>query len=179
MSISRAEYGVIQTRTQGGRVGKFIAIDPGNKESAIALFDGSKFLQSAKYPNEKVLENVRRFAATATTNAVAEHLAIEMVACYGMSVGAEIFETCVWVGRFIQAWGGQHTRVYRKDVKLHLCHSVRAKDTNVRQAIIDRYGGKERAIGRKATPGPLYGVTADQWAAIAVGLYFADTGGTQ
>lgn len=36
------------------------------------------------------------------------------------------------------------------------------------------YGGKERAIGKKATPGKLYGVSADVWQALAVALTWAD-----
>ena len=103
-----------------------------------------------------------------------------------MAVGAEVFETCVWTGRFIQCWtdspfsyriGAERPvrRVFRRDVKMHLCGSARAKDANVRQALIDRYGpGKEAAIGRKATPGPLYGVTTHVWAALAVAVTAAD-----
>lgn len=101
-------------------------------------------------------------------------LAIEMIASYGMPVGREVFETCVWIGRFIEAWGGPYTLVYRKDVKLHLCGQPRAKDSNIRQALIDRYGGKDRAVGKKATPGPLYGVSADVWSALAIAVTFAD-----
>lgn len=101
-------------------------------------------------------------------------LALEFIASYGMPVGAEVFQTCLWAGRFIQAFPGQHHIVYRKDVKLNLCGSMRAKDGNVRQAIIDRFGGKEKAIGKKKTPGPLYGVSGDMWAALAVGLTYLD-----
>jgi hypothetical protein len=97
-----------------------------------------------------------------------------------MAVGAEVFETCVWAGRFIERWYRNprrptHLRVYRRDVKLHLCGSMRAKDANVRQALIDRYGpGKEKAIGRKAAPGPLYGISGDCWAALGVAVTAAE-----
>lgn len=97
-------------------------------------------------------------------------LAVEMIASYGMPVGREVFETCVWIGRFIEAHGGAHRLVYRKDVKLHLCGTSRAKDANIRQALIDAYGGKERAVGRKASPGPLYGVKSHAWPALAVAV---------
>jgi hypothetical protein len=97
-----------------------------------------------------------------------------MVACYGMSVGAEVFETCVWIGRFIEAWGRTWTKIYRKEVVTHLCGSARAKDSNVRQRIIDIYGGKDKAIGKKANPGPLYGLSGDMWQALGVAITYAD-----
>jgi hypothetical protein len=104
-----------------------------------------------------------------------------MVASYGMAVGATVFETCVWSGRFIERWLSgrayrpQPDRIYRKEVKMHLCGSMRAKDANVRQALIDRYGGKEAAIGKKANPGPLYGMSGDCWSALAVAITAAET----
>jgi hypothetical protein len=64
--------------------------------------------------------------------------------------------------------------VYRREVKTNLCGSMKAKDGNVRQALIDRFGGKEKAIGKKKTPGPLYGFSADVWQALAVAITFAD-----
>jgi hypothetical protein len=60
--------------------------------------------------------------------------------------------------------------VFRRDVKLSLCGSARAKDGNIRTALIDLHGGKEAAIGRKKTPGPLWGVHADVWAALALAI---------
>lgn len=101
-------------------------------------------------------------------------VAVEMIEAMGMAVGREVFETCVNIGRIEeQAARAGHVaeRITRRSVKLLLCGSMRAKDPNVRQAILDRYGAtKAEAIGTKRAPGPLYGVSGDVWAAIGVGL---------
>jgi hypothetical protein len=93
-----------------------------------------------------------------------------MIASYGMAVGREVFETCVWIGRFAEIARQPVQLVYRRDVKLHLCHSPRAKDANVRQALIDRLGPQ----GTKKNPGPTYGMKSHLWAALAVGVYAMD-----
>lgn len=150
---------------------RVLAIDPGPEFSAWLLLRDGQPSAFSKDINDQVLSTVAGLDA--------DVCAIEMVASYGMAVGREVFETCVWAGRFTQArynalYDIVHP-VYRRDVKLHLCGSARAKDANVRQALIDRYGpGKERAIGRKATPGPLYGLTGDCWAALGVAVTVAD-----
>ena len=52
---------------------------------------------------------------------------------------------------------------------------MRAKDANVRAALIDRFGpSKRKAIGLKATPGPLYGVHSHMWSALAVAVTYGD-----
>ncbi len=150
-----------------------LAIDPGPTQSAWLELAHGRPVDFAIMPNEDVLGILQGLAPDA--------LAVESIASYGMAVGAEVFETCVWSGRFIQrwldgveAWGdcpGIVHRIFRRDVKLHLCGSARAKDPNVRQALIDMYGpGKEKAIGKKASPGPLYGVTSHVWSALAVAV---------
>lgn len=154
---------------------RLLAIDPGTTQSAWVEYEDGLPVAFGLDPNQQLLYVIR--------DSYADILAIESVASYGMAVGAEVFDTCVWAGRFIQQWWQRHAessvgRVYRKDVKLHLCGSMRAKDANVRQALIDRYGGKELAIGRKASPGPLYGIKADIWAALAVAVFVADTSTT-
>ncbi len=149
------------------------AIDPGPTNSAFVRYvDGAP--HSFGY-----LENVRMLLEL-SCDLPSEHLAVEMIASYGMPVGADVFETCVWIGRFIEAWGNRpYTLVYRKDVKMHLCQSNRAKDGNVRQAIIDRFeptgGGRCPQIGTKAKQGPLYGITGDVWAALGVAMTFDET----
>ncbi len=153
-----------------------LAIDPGPEQSAWLEYRDGRPVAFAIEPNAVVLERVAEVHA--------DLLAVEMIASYGMAVGCEVFETCVWAGRFIQCWvgfgalgGGEDTvrRVYRRDVKLHLCGSARAKDKNVRQALIDRFGpGKARAIGLKASPGLLYGVSSHVWSALAVAVTATD-----
>lgn len=153
---------------------RILAIDPGPEESALVWYES----KAARPVGWAKMENDEALGSIDTSGAML--MAIEMVASYGMPVGASVFETCVWAGRFIERWIRLHgvvpRRVYRKDAKLHLCGSARAKDSNVRQALIDRYGpSKEEAIGRKASPGPLYGMKADCWAALAVAITAAET----
>lgn len=101
---------------------------------------------------------------------------IEMFASYGMPVGREVFETCVWIGRFVEMAGGEWTPLYRQEVKLTLCGNPKAGDANVRRAILDLYpgsgGGATPQIGTKPKPGPLYGVNKDVWAALGVGIAY-------
>lgn len=149
---------------------KILTIDPGNVHSAWMFYDtdAGKPLTFGIDDNDRVLEMLR--------NTVPHHMAIEMVASYGMRVGAEVFETVYWIGRFVQAWCPQATtRVYRREVKMHLCGCNNAKDANVRQALIDRFGpGKATAIGTKKSPGPLYGVSKDCWSALAIAVTWSD-----
>jgi hypothetical protein len=147
---------------------RIIALDPGTAASGLVILQGSRVIRSDTYRNEDVLLELRG-------GPHADAVACEMVSHYGsgMAVGREVFETVEWIGRFREAWearGGRFVRVYRREVKIHLCGSAKAKDPNVRQALLDRYGGKEIAIGRKNDPGPLYGVSGHEWQALAVGV---------
>jgi len=147
---------------------RLIAIDPGTTQSAYVVMDGATVVEHGIVPNLDMLDVL----ADAYANLDVEHMAYEMVACYGMAVGREVFETCVWIGRFVQVFRGEATPIYRTEVKSRLCHSAKAKDANIRQALLDLYGGKVAAIGKKKTPGPLYGIHSHEWAALAVAVTF-------
>lgn len=151
-----------------------IGLDPGPAETGVVVLAADSSLQHAA-----VMDNQHVLGLLVDVEYQAEPVAIEMIASYGMPVGKDVFETCVWIGRFMQrAYRVRNEslvlRVFRKDVKMHLCGTPHAKDTNVRQAIIDLYpasgGGKRPQIGTKKKPGPLYGVTSHSWAAIGVAL---------
>jgi hypothetical protein len=148
-----------------------VAIDPGPEESAYVLMRGGELFGFGKEGNESL---VKRLAHT-SCHGGRRILVIEQVASMGMAVGAEVFETVFWSGRFAQAWQGDWDRVKRHEVKSHLCHHPRAKDGNIRQSIIDRFGGKEKAIGKKKSPGPLYGISGDVWQALAVAITWTET----
>ena len=148
-----------------------LGIDPGPTESAwLILGPRGGVRAAAKWENEKLLDALRSHAFTDELKTVV----IEKVESFGMAVGAEVFETVFWSGRFAEAARPLAVeRLGRKAVKLHLCQSMRAKDSNIRQALIDRYGGPT-AIGRKAEPGPLHGISGDEWSALAVAVTYQD-----
>lgn len=155
--------------------GVIFAIDPGNVESGVAVVehDGveiTRVLQKCKLQNEKLLLLIDR---TPTDWAVA----IEMVASYGMPVGADVFDTCVWIGRFMQAAQGRKIeRIYRKEEKLYLCGKLTAKDSNITQALVDRFapGQANHGKGTVKNPGFFYGFSKDMWAAMAVATTYFD-----
>ena len=149
-----------------------IAIDPGPKESAmLVLNDNNKIIRMRIY-NNFCLKSSLESALFLLSSHI---MIIEMIASYGMPVGKSVFDTCVWIGRFIEAWGGEYKLIYRRDIKLHLCNSSRAKDSNIRQALIDRFGRP----GTKKNPGKLYGIKKDLWSALALAVYYADTNKTK
>jgi hypothetical protein len=145
-----------------------LGIDPGTTHSAFCIFDGARVLDSGWIENDamrnRLLNPRLGFAVQPDT------VAIEMIASYGMAVGREVFETCLWIGRFYECSPAPVGLLYRKDIKLHLCGSARAKDPNVRQALIDRFG----PVGTKKNPGPLHGVSKHIWAALAVAVLAHD-----
>lgn len=134
-----------------------LAIDPGNVESGYAVITMPEFslLDFGKESNEVLLKRIGILR-----NAV-DVSVLEMVACYGMPVGKDVFETCVWIGRFLQMLDGCDTKyVYRKDEKINLCGSMKAKDANIRQALINRYARHDfkNGKGTKKNPDVFYGV---------------------
>lgn len=137
---------------------RILAIDPGTKESGYVKYEHGKITESGVLTNEIIKDFV----------SVCEYdlLAIEMIASYGMPVGQETFETVLWIGRFIERTKSKYKLVYRKDVKIYLCGSMKAKDTNIRQALIDKLGPQ----GTKKDPGPLYGVKSHAWSALAIAV---------
>jgi hypothetical protein len=153
-----------------------LAIDPGNTESGFALISSAsrRPVVIGKVGNEEILDVIDR-------NSGCQHIAIEMIQSFGMAVGADVFETCVWVGRFYQQ--SQHVRpgapgdlIKRLDVKMHHCHNSKASDANISQALRDRFahGVSNYGKGIKGEPGWFYGFSKDAWQAYALAVLVAD-----
>jgi hypothetical protein len=148
----------------------YLGIDPGPVESAFVWWDVEA---------ERVirLESISAFRITGCTMKgllrEVEHVSIEWIECFGMAVGQETFRTVAGIGWFaslLSNFDRPLRLVPRRAVKLHLCNSMRAKDANVRRALIDRFG----PVGTKKKPGKLYGVATHYWAALGVAVYSAD-----
>lgn len=151
-----------------------LAIDPGNFQSGYVLYNEQTrgVLASGVRSNEDMMGVIDDWNIESSCKC-----AIEMIASYGMPVGKEVFDTCVWIGRFMENWLSDSLTeesfclVYRKEVKMHLCGNTKAKDTNVWQALLDKLG----PVGTKKHPGPLYGVKSHARAALAVAVTAAET----
>ena len=159
---------------------RVFAIDPGNTQSAYAVMeerDGQDYalLEFGKYVNNECMVMMIDWMLN---KGRPDRVVIERVASYGMAVGREVFETCEWIGRFSQE-AEKYTPVeyvYRKDEKVTICGNMKAKDSNIRQALIDRFATTDLKNGRgtKKNPDYFYGVSKDVWAAISVAVTYLD-----
>ena len=152
---------------------RILAIDPGPTVSGVVLYDAcaGRIAWAEVVDTDALPALVARWTDPVLPGVPAT-VAIEMIASYGMPVGAEVFLTCIWIGRLMQsAQDPDAVRlVTRQQVKLAVCKSPRAKDANIRQALLDRIGPQ----GTKKSPGPTYGVKSHAWAALAVAVTVGD-----
>lgn len=154
--------------------GACIALDPGTLLSAICVLQGDKILGFSKSSNGEILTALKKYRKDLDN----VPLVIEQIVSYGNIIGQTTLETVFWSGRFAEAYGmNLVVRIPRIDVKMFICHSPKAKDANIRQGIIDLYGGQDKAIGtKKMGYGPLKGISNDVWAALGLGLTFLGGG---
>jgi hypothetical protein len=146
-----------------------LAVDPGTTESGWVVLESGLVRDCGVSPNAHVLERIRTLGGYVMTGLHRPvTLAIERFEARGMAIGDESIVTVLWTGRFIQAWHqpDEVRLVKRSAVKLHLCGTNKAKDPNVRQALIDTLGPP----GTKKAPGATYGVSSHAWAALGVAV---------
>lgn len=133
-----------------------IGIDPGPAESAYVVWNGKGCLVSGDMPNGRLALHLAFVEGV---------VACEWVESFGMAVGQAVFQTVFTIGQLCAAVPSMRL-IPRRDVKLHICGQSRAKDANIRQALIDRFGEP----GTKRNPGPLYGISKHRWAALAIAV---------
>lgn len=156
---------------------RVLAIDPGNKLTGWCVIDRGtlKPLLFGKTENKKLAEEVK-------SELQFDEFVIERVASYGMVVGKEVFQTCEWIGRFVQIASDRNipiSYIYRKDEKLHICGDSRAKDSNIRRALIERFAQHDfkNGKGTKSSPDWFYGFSgSDMYAAYTCGITFIEKG---
>jgi Holliday junction resolvasome RuvABC endonuclease subunit len=148
---------------------RILALDPGTLQTGWAVYDpqANRVESSGVSPNELILERLRNMQTGKY------RFAMERIVAMGMPMGESTIATVYFSGRCIEALHGRGeevTLLSRPEIKLTLCGQSRAKDPNVRQALIDRVGEP----GTKKAPGPTYGVKSHAWAALAVAVCVAE-----
>ena len=157
---------------------KILAIDPGTLKTGWVIYD----TKSHTILDKGITENygLKLYIKSNIGESVFDSVAIEMIASYGMPVGREVFETCLYIGQLMQMMDDAYVPcklIFRREVKQAICHNGKAKDPQIRQALIDEFpktgGGKKPQIGNKNQPGRLYGITSHIWAALGVAITHA------
>lgn len=155
-----------------------LGVDPGNVQSAFVIIDEDlRPIKFGKIDNEELITMV----CNGDFNKC-KYIAIEMIASYGMAVGQTVFETCVFIGKLMgylecNTLDYEDLRyIYRKEEKMCICGSMKAKDGNIRCALIDRFATHDfkNGKGTKKDPDTFYGFKADMWQAMAVAVTYHD-----
>jgi hypothetical protein len=149
------------------------AIDPGPETSCLIVLGAEKLAISRAddIPNAMLRQQLSGMFSPPDK----ARLVIEQVQNYGKPVGATVFETIFWSGRFAERWGGQEGvhwfRMSRPKVSGVLIGSAEIKKMHgaVVQRLIDIVGPK----GTKKSPGPTYGISKHRWEALALAVAFA------
>ncbi len=155
-----------------------IAVDPGPTDSAFVCWNGKRISKHGKITNGQLRAQLAVMGRHQGAPEQAGHLAIEVSPPYLMPrksgnpfFPSQVLFTALEAGRLIQAWDGPFTIVDRRAVKLHVVGRSSCGDPEVRAALLHQIGPK----GTKADPGPCYGMKADLFAALAVGVTWWDT----
>lgn len=132
-----------------------LSIDPGNRYSGVVIYDPEKsallYNNTFDDENELLISFVRSLAPPFAAYDVSRVI-VEGIKTYGMAVGDDVFATCMWIGELRRVCKDMRLPfqlVYRKTYVTHLTGSPRAKDSNVRAALIERWGYEDVAIGGK------------------------------
>ena len=146
---------------------EILSIDVGTTEAGFCLIDMNTYkpIRFGKISNEELLQIVKKENY--------DVLIYEEFQSYGMPIGISTITSITWNGRYIQSALDREKKVdyiYRKEEKMNLCGTMKAKDSNIRQALIDRFG----EVGTKKNQGWFYGFKNDVWAAYAVGITWLD-----
>ena len=178
---------------------KYLAVDPGTTESAYCGMNSDySLIAAAKVKNERLMQliNLGGYDAIVIECMEARTLNVKKFDPDGKTpppqkIGDETYETCIWIGRFMEAAIRRNMavyRVYRSEERSTLVPSKKNKlppfegpvpksiDAQIRMALIRRFAkhDKKNGKGRKNCPDVFYGFKTDMWNAFAVGVVHLD-----
>jgi hypothetical protein len=122
---------------------KILALDPGKERSGWVELEDEKPIAWGWDANEDVRTRISH-SGTWPWDAVA----VEYMQPRGMPTSQDEMDTMFELGRMTAMVDGtQLAKVSRKDVKMFLLGRATGTDANIRQALIDLFGGDRHAIG--------------------------------
>ena len=152
---------------------EILCLDVGTLESGFCLLDSETYkpLKFGKINNEELLKIVKYDNY--------DVMVYEEFQSYGMPIGVSTLTSITWNGRYIQSALDRNkkvSRIYRKEEKINICGSLKAKDSNIRQALIDRFAKHDLKNGKgtKKEPDFFYGFKSDIWSSFCVGCTYLD-----
>lgn len=155
----------------GSEQSGYVAIDNENRPFRMGILDNQDFL----YEFGELCSGVSGFAVERTNPYV-------MTTKDGHPyVPKQLAQTWVFIGELKAYWdllgeGGEVAFVGRRDALKYVTgKGSRVGDKEMREGLIELYGGREVAVGLKKNPGPLYGVKSHIWAALGVAVTFNNT----
>lgn len=177
---------------------RILAIDPGTTESAYVV--GTKdygIISHAKVPNAQIIDLIERGGCDVLVVECMEARTLNVTISKDgkkpppQKVGDETYETCYWIGRFMEA-------AYRKNMMVHrvrrgqeqhyIVPSTRnklprlpepvpkSKDAKIRAGLVMRFAkfDKKTGKGKAACKDTFYGFKTDEWMAFAVLVVYLD-----
>lgn len=156
-----------------------LALDPGTTETGYTILNEEyKPLDFGKVNNEVLVSDFVRLHEKHNIDLVV----IEQLSSYGNIIGDSVLLTAVWTGRFHQKIVDNHIGQYpiayvkRKQYVTDLTGNPKAKDSNVRQYLVDRFepNASNNGKGTKKNPSRFYGMSADEWQSTALCVWMMD-----
>lgn len=165
-----------------------LAIDPGNENTAFVLWDfrNKQMVDKDKLSNQQFLKKLEQIAHSEHKYKIDE-IAIECISSYGMAVGQDVFNTCIYIGILLEKiqtiFGIKPKLVFRQTIKMHHCHATsKVNDSTINTVLRQKYG-EDNTVKK---PNPIYWnslversggnkyMSGDIWAAFAVATFVAE-----
>lgn len=147
-----------------------LCLDSGTLMTGYVFFDSKLGIMQTLPKGKSSNEIVREFVRAKNYDV----LVMENITPQGR-IGYTTIDTIRWLGKYEQVAtdiGTPYVYFSRPFIKKHLTGKVnKTKDSHIRQAVIDKIYPQYT----RKDPGPLKGVTADAWSAVAIGIVWSET----
>jgi len=171
---------------------QFLAVDPGTTESAyVVMHEDYSTSAHAKVPNQQLLNLINEGEFQELVIECMESRAPTDKRGNQSVIGWTTYETCYWIGRFMEAASRRGMPVYRvmrTEEKSRIIPTKKNRlpplpppvpdstDGKIRHGLIARFAkfDKKNGKGRAGCRDTFYGFKADEWSAFAVGVVHLD-----